>query len=122
MNRGLARGNIFETDDHRETFIGLFADLQKRFGIEVHSCCLMENHYHLLLHTPRGNLSRGMRHLNGLYTQYMNRALNRDGPLMKGRYKPVLVDDDVYLLQVSRYIHINPIGPGLAKRPEDYRW
>jgi putative transposase len=75
----------------------------------VHSYCLMTNHYHLLIKTPDANLGRAMKHINGLYTQYFNRAHNIDGALFRGRYKAVLVDADNYLLHVSRYIHRNPI-------------
>ena len=69
----------------------------------------MNNHYHLLVRTPRANLARCMRHLNGIYTQRHNRLLQTDGPLFRGRYKSIVVDTDNYLLQVSRYIHRNPI-------------
>jgi hypothetical protein len=82
----------------------------------------MDNHYHLLLHTPRGQLSRGMRHLNGLYTQRFNRREQHDGALFRGRYKAILVEADPYLLHVSRYIHRNPLEAGFTAPLERYRW
>lgn len=120
MNRGAARAEIFDTGNDRQRFLALLSDMAQRFAIETHCYCLMSNHYHLLLHTPREGLARGMRHVNGLYTQYLNRQRGTDGPLFRGRYKSILVEDDVYLLQVSRYIHLNPIHPGLVDNPADY--
>lgn len=122
MNRGAARANIFDADDDRRVFLGLLADISRRFSIETHGYCLMNNHYHLLLHTPKAGLGRGMRHVNGLYTQYLNRKRGSDGGLFRGRYKSIVVEDDVYLLQVSRYIHLNPVGIGLAQDPAEYAW
>lgn len=82
----------------------------------------MDNHYHLLLGTPRANLSRVMRHLNGIYTQRFNRMVKSDGPLFRGRYKAIIVEEDNYLLQVSRYIHLNPVAAGICEIPEQYMW
>jgi len=82
----------------------------------------MKNHYHLCLRTPKGNLSRVMRHIDGLYTQRFNRSHKRDRALFKGRYKAILVNEDEYLAQVVRYIHLNPVSVGTVKQPEEYRW
>lgn len=122
MSRGAARRDVFVTDNQRDRFLELLGDLASRFEIETHVYCLMTNHYHLLLHTPDGNLARGMRHLNGVYTQYFNRGQKRDGPLFRGRYKAILVDADDYLLHLSSYIHRNPVEAGMVERLEDYRW
>ena len=92
------------------------------FKVETHAYCLMDNHYHLLLRTPQGNLSRAMRHLNGVYTQRYNRIQKTDGPLYRGRYKAILIDVDAYLLNVSRYIHRNPIEACIVRRAERYPW
>lgn len=81
MNRGAAQQNIYLQPSHRLLFLALLGELRERFSIETHAYCLMDNHYHLLLHTPRGQLSRGMRHLNGLYTLRFNRCDQRDGRL-----------------------------------------
>lgn len=122
MNRGAARCWVFNTDEQREYFLSLLADVHSRFGAEVHAYCLMGNHYHLLLRTPRGNLQRIMRHINGVYTQFFNRSEGRDGPLFRGRYKAVLVDAGAYWVELSRYIHRNPVEAGLVDALEDYPW
>jgi REP element-mobilizing transposase RayT len=122
MNRGAARQAIYLQPAHQQLFLALLGELLERFGIETHAYCLMDNHYHLLLHTPKGQLNRGMRHLNGLYTQRFNRREQRDGALFRGRYKAILVEADAYLLQVSRYIHRNPLEAGFTEPLERYRW
>jgi len=107
MNRGGGHRTIFNDDRQRGLFLELLADLNRMFRIEIHAYCLMDNHYHLLGHTPAGNLQRGMRHLNGVYTQRYNRIVKTDGPLFRGRYKTILIEPDAYLLNVGRYIHLN---------------
>jgi hypothetical protein len=82
----------------------------------------MNNHYHLLIKTPEGNLSRVMRHINGVYTQKLNRRLKTDGPLFRGRYKAIVITGDSYLLQVSRYIHLNPVSARIVRKAETYGW
>ena len=82
----------------------------------------MTNHYHLLLTTPKGNLSRFMRHVDGVYTQRHNRYHKKDGHLFRGRYKAVLVQEDAYLTHLVRYIHLNPVQANLAQDPKDYPW
>jgi REP element-mobilizing transposase RayT len=122
MNRGAGRKDIFKTDDHRLIFLDLLAEASNLFGIKIHAYCLMDNHYHLLIHTPNANLSRAMRHINGLYTQRFNRLMKRDGALFRGRYKAIMVDKDNYLLQLSRYIHLNPVSAKLCVLPQRYKW
>jgi len=82
----------------------------------------MNNHYHLLIETPEGNLSKGMRQLNGLYAQRFNQRHQRVGHLLQGRYQSILVDKENYLLELSRYIVLNPVRAGMVKEPKDYRW
>jgi len=88
----------------------------------LHTYCLMNNHYHLLIETPYANLSRGMRQLNGLYTQRFNRRHQRVGHLFQGRYKAILVDKDNYLLELCRYVALNPVRAKIVKDPKDWRW
>jgi len=111
MNRGRERGRIklFLSDNDRKAFLQTLEDAVERFGIIVHAYCLMTNHYHLLIQTPQANISRAMRHLNGVYTQRYNRLNKSDGSIFRGRFKSIIVDSDAYLLQLSRYIHRNPI-------------
>lgn len=122
MNRGAGHCAIFHDDAQRRRFLDLLGDLLERFDVETHAWCLMGNHYHLLLHTPHANLSRAMRHLDGVYTQHFNRAMQTDGPLFRGRYRSSVVDADSYLLTVSRYIHRNPLEAGLVDDPAHYPW
>lgn len=82
----------------------------------------MNNHYHLLIETPYGNLSKGMRQLNGLYTQRFNKRHKRVGHLFQGRYKAILVDKDNYLLELCRYVVLNPVRAKIVKDPRDWRW
>jgi REP element-mobilizing transposase RayT len=124
MNRGRRREMIFHDDIYYQTFIDLLKDVHERFDCIIHCYCLMGNHYHLLLETPNANLSRIMRHINGVYTQAYNRLKKTDGSLFRGRFKSILVDKDAYVLQLSRYIHRNPIDlkKPLVTKLEDYKW
>ena len=122
MNRGAGCQTIYRTPEHRKQFLSLLSEAKQLFDLEIHGYCLMGNHYHLLVRTPKANLSRAMRHINGVYTQRYNRLEETDGPLFRGRYKAVLIDSDSYLLQVSRYIHLNPVEAKLVKKPELYPW
>ncbi|MEA1940099.1 MAG: transposase, partial [Candidatus Caldatribacteriota bacterium] len=94
----------------------------KRYHFLLHAYCLMDNHYHLLLETPEGNLSKGMRQLNGLYAQRFNQEHQRVGHLLQGRYKALLVDKENYLLELCRYIVLNPVRADIVKDPKDYEW
>jgi putative transposase len=122
MNRGAARQATFAGDANYQAFLDTVAEAHRLWGIEVFAYCLMGNHYHLCLRTPRGNLSRVMRHVDGLYTQRFNRSHRRDGTLFRGRYKAILVEESEYLAVVIRYIHLNAVDAGIVKMPEDYRW
>jgi len=114
MNRGRGRQTIYHGDAYYQAFLATLSEAHQRFDAVIHAYCLMGNHYHLLLETPRANLDRIMRHINGVYTQRHNRLRKTDGPLFRGRYKAILADKDNYLLQLSRYIHRNPVE---TKRP-----
>ncbi|MBI2972922.1 MAG: transposase [Armatimonadetes bacterium] len=122
MNRGLAHHRTFLSSRDHHLFVSLLADIAERWQVRIFAYCCMGNHFHLLLQTPRGNLSRVMRHLDGVYTQRFNRGHQRDGPLFRGRYKSILVEAETYLLQVVRYIHLNPVKAGLVDDPADYPW
>ena len=122
MNRGRNRAQIFSSREDYIAFIELLKDASSLYKVRIAAYCLMSNHYHLLIQTPEANLSRFMRHINGLYTQYFNRTYKRDGQLFRGRYKSIIIDGDSYLLELVRYIHRNPLKAGLIKRLEDYSW
>ena len=122
MNRGAARQPTFADDNDYQTFLDTVAEAFRSWDAEVFAYCLMGNHYHLCLRTPRGNLSRVTRHVNGIYTQRFNRRHGRDGALFRGRYKAILIDVDEYLAAVVRYIHLNAVGAGIVVMPEHYMW
>ena len=121
-SRGNQRNNIFVDDEDRETFLNIVAHAAKRHNWSCHAYCLMDNHYHMLIETPDGNLSKGMRQLGGVYTQAYNRRHNLSGHLFQGRYKSVLIEKDSHLLEVIRYVVLNPLRAGLVKSPKDWIW
>lgn len=121
-SRGNARRRIFLDDEDRATFLSTLAWVVERFGWICHSYCLMGNHFHLLLETPTPNLSRGMRQLNGVYTQGFNRRHRKAGHLFQGRFKAILVERDSYLLELARYVVLNPVRAKMVKAPENYAW
>ena len=122
MNRGRRREEIY-TDKHDYiVFIDLLKEASEMFNVSIAAYCLMSNHYHLLMQTPDANLSRCMRHINGVYTQKFNRRHGHDGPLFRGRYRSILIDQDSYLLELIRYIHRNPFESGLEKAFGQYPW
>lgn len=121
-SRGNARTDIFEDDNDRHLFLSTLGQVVKRFNWLCHAYCLMGNHYHLLIETPEGNLSAGMRHLNGVYTQKYNRTHHTDGHVFKGRFKAVLVEKESHLLELSRYVVLNPVRANMAEQPEQYPW
>jgi putative transposase len=124
MNRGSGRNMIFHGDADYQMFLDILREACFRFDCLIHAYCLMGNCYHILIETPKANLSRIMRHVNGVYTQWYNRLKKSDGPLFRGRFKAVLVDHNGYLLQLSRYIHRIPIDikSPLVTQLADYRW
>lgn len=122
MNRGADRKKIFRNNLHRTIFLELLDECHRMYNINIHAYCLMDNHYHLLISTPDANLSQAMRHLNGVYTQRFNRLMKSDGSLFRGRYKAKIIEDDCYLLIVSRYIHLNPVEANIAANPSQYKW
>jgi REP element-mobilizing transposase RayT len=121
-SRGNARERIYLEDEDYAGFLGCLCAGVKRFNWILHAYCLMSNHYHLLIETPEGNLSRGMRQLNGTYTQQFNRRHDRVGHVLQGRYKAILVEKDNYLLELCRYIVLNPVKAGMVKGPREWQW
>lgn len=120
--RGNARADIFEDDNDRNLFCKVLGQVVKRFNWHCHAYCQMSNHYHLLIETPDGNLSAGMRQLNGIYTQAYNRKHCKDGHLFNGRFKAVLVEKESHLLELCRYVVLNPVRAHMVKVPDDYEW
>jgi REP element-mobilizing transposase RayT len=121
-SRGNALQPIFGDDNDRRRFLNILGDVVDRYNWLCHSYCLMDNHYHLLIETLDGNLSLGMRHMNGVYTQYYNRRHSQPGHIFQGRYKSILVDKDSYLIELCRYVVLNPVRARIVELPEEYKW
>jgi REP element-mobilizing transposase RayT len=121
-SRGDRREPIYRDDADRVVHLGVIAQAMDRFDAQVLAYCLMGNHYHLVLHTREPNLSRLMRHVNGVYTQNFNRRHRLVGHLFQGRFKAILVDRDAYLLALCRYVERNAVAAGLVAAPGHWRW
>ena len=122
ITRGNNRQLIFRDDHDRTTYLEKLSSYCEDKGVELLCYCLLTNHVHLLLETPKGNLAKFMQPFQTSYTVYFNRRHRRTGHVFEQRYKAFLVDKDNYLLQVSRYIHLNPVGAKMVARPQNYRW
>ncbi|HAU1322460.1 TPA: addiction module toxin RelE, partial [Legionella pneumophila] len=121
-SRGNRKEAIYLSDEDRENFLSVLGDTCLKYQWLCHSYCLMTNHYHLLIETPLGNLSKGMRYLNGVYTQKFNKSHKRIGHVLQGRYKSILVEKDSYLLELSRYIVLNPVRVGMVEKADEWSW
>ncbi len=121
-SRGDRREDIYLDDADREAWLAVLGQVCKRFNWTVHAYCLMSNHYHLLVETPDANLSAGMRQLNGVYTQLVNRRHGRVGHVYQGRFKAIVVQKDAYLMELARYVVLNPVRAGVVGDAGDWPW
>ena len=121
-SRGNEKKPVFKDDADRQNFLNTLQHVNKRYDWICHAYCLMTNHYHILVETPEGNLSIGMRQINSVYTQLFNKRHGRTGHLFQGRYKAILIQKDSHLLEVCRYVVLNPVRAKMAEKPEDYVW
>jgi putative transposase len=120
--RGNNKKEIFQNVDDADRFLEIVSEAVAKYGIIVHAYCLMINHYHFLIETPNGNLSLAMKHINQLYTQWLNKRYEKVGHVFQGRFKSKLIESDSQLLEVCRYIVNNPVRAGIADKPKDYSW
>lgn len=120
--RGNRRNAIYRDDADRRAWLDTLGLVCRRHRFVVHSFCQMTNHFHLLVETPDANLSLGMRHLNGAYSQYFNRRHGLAGHVLQGRYKAILVQKEAYLLEVARYIVLNPVRANMVPSPDAWSW
>ena len=120
--RGDRREPIFVDDEDRIALLEVVGQALSRFDAEALAYCLMGNHYHFVLHTRQANLSLLMRHINGVYTQTYNRRHDKVGHLFQGRFKAIIVDRDAYLLEVCRYVDLNPVRARMVKKPAAWTW
>jgi REP element-mobilizing transposase RayT len=121
-SRGDRREAIYLDDADRLAQLAIIEQAMERFDAQVLAYCLMGNHYHLVLHTRQANLSRLMRHVNGVYTQAYNRRHGLVGHLFQGRFKAILVDRDAYLLALCRYVERNPVAAGMVVVAGAWPW
>lgn len=119
---GNAHGDIFLEQRDRQQFVSLLGDVIRQLGWTCHAWCLLNNHYHLMVETPEPNLGRGMRQLNGVYTQRFNRAHDRVGHVFQGRYKAALVERGPYWLELARQVVLSPVWANLVSTPADWLW
>lgn len=122
LSRGNERQDIVINDDDRKLFLAAVGEMGERFEIDIFAYVLMDNHYHLLFRTNRANLCRSMQWFGATYTKRFNLRHNRSGHLFQGRFKNMLVQNDAYLLQLSYYIHRNPLRAAMVRRSADYKW
>jgi REP element-mobilizing transposase RayT len=121
-SRGDRREDIYDNNNDKTQFLSLLSCVCQTYNWVCHAYCLMTNHYHLLIETPDGNLSKGMRQLNGVYTQRFNRSHGRVGHVFQGRYKAVFVEKESYLLELSRYIVLNPVRARMVHSAGEWPW
>lgn len=121
-SRGDRREDIYLDDPDRSKWLELLGQVCQRYNWRCHAYCLMTNHYHIVVETVEGNLSQGMRQLNGVYTQYFNHTHRRVGHVFQGRYKGILVDKDSYLLELTRYVVLNPVRAHMVSHENDWHW
>jgi REP element-mobilizing transposase RayT len=121
-SRGDGREDIYLSDADRSAWLDVLGQVCARFNWVCHAWCQMTNHYHILIETPEANLAQGMRQLNGVYTQYFNRAHDRVGHVFQGRYKAILVEKDSYLLELARYVVLNPLRAKMVRRLDAWPW
>ncbi|MBN2581341.1 MAG: transposase [Pirellulales bacterium] len=122
MSRGIERRAIVRDDADRQRRLDWLRRTVETHGWRLHAFVLMNNHDHLFVETPEPNLAAGMQYYNGSYTSYFNRRHRRVGHLFQGRYRGHLIDEEGYFLEVSRYLHLNPVRARLVRRPEDWPW
>ncbi len=121
-SRGNARKRIYKEDADRLKFLDILYEATRKYNWLCHAYCLMDNHYHLVIETPDGNLSKGMRQLNGLYTQTFNRRRSSVGHVFQGRYKAILIEKESHLLEVCRYVVLNPVRAKVVQEPGEWKW
>ena len=121
-SRGNRREDIYADDADRLAWLNILGQCCERFNWAIHAWCQMTNHYHIIVETPDANLSAGMRQLNGVYTQKINHRHRRVGHVFQGRFKGILVERDSYLLELARYVVLNPVRAGMVKQVQRWKW
>lgn len=121
-SRGDRREDIYGCDEDRAVWLRILGQVCECFNWRCHGFCQMTNHYHLVVETVEANLAQGMRQLNGVYTQHVNRVHQRVGHVFQGRYKAVMVEKESHLLELARYVVLNPVRAGMVSEAEQWPW
>ena len=121
-SKGISKRDVFLDDEDRAVFLNVLESVVTRFGWHVHAYVLMDNHYHLVVEVPEANLSKGMRQLNGVYTQHFNRCHGTEGSLFQGRFRSILFEPESYLLPLCRHVVLNPVRVGRTRSAHSWRW
>lgn len=121
-SKGINKRAVFLDDEDRAVFLNVVESVVARFGWRLHAYVMMDNHYHLVLEVPEANLSKGMRQLNGVYTQHFNRRHETDGSLFQGRFRSILFEPESYLLPLCRHVVLNPVRVNKTRTPHTWRW
>lgn len=119
-SRGNEKRKIYFTKTDYLKFLEYIEQAKEKYAVRIHSYVLMTNHYHLIIETPKANLTKVMHYINSSYTAYINTKHKRSGHLFQGRYKAILIDKDSYIMELSRYIHLNPVRAKIVEKPDDY--
>jgi len=122
ISRGIRKDNIYYENKDKDKFLYKLKETKEKYNLEIFSYCLMENHYHLLIRTPKSNLTKAMHYLNASYTNWFKAKHDIVGPIFQGRYKSILVEDESYLLTLSSYIHLNPLRAEKVEYLKDYKY
>jgi len=122
ISRGIRKDNIYYENKDKDKFLYKLKETKEKYNLKIFSYCLMENHYHLLIRTPKSNLTKAMHYLNASYTNWFKAKHEIVGPIFQGRYKSILVEDESYLLTLSSYIHLNPLRAGMVEYLKDYKY
>lgn len=122
ISKGIEGKDILCNDTEKQYFLKLLLDAKRFYKIKIYLYCFLSNHYHVSIETLLGNVSQVIHWINSTYTSWYNRLYERKGHLFQGRFKSILVDRDEYLLELSKYVHLNPVKAGIVKYPEDYKW
>lgn len=122
IQRGNEKKSIFLSDEDRSRFLKVLVNMKKKYNFLLYAYCLMDNHVHLMIDDNGNDISNIVKSINISYAQYFNRIYSRCGHLFQDRFKSEMVNNDVYLFELSRYIHNNPVRAGIVKRPHEYLW
>lgn len=122
INRGILRSNIYYSSKHKKHFTKLMGEMVEKYKVEIHAYCLMDNHFHLIVHTPEANISPAIHFLESAYVNRINAEFEREGPFLKDRFLGIVIDSDAYLTHLTRYIHLNPKKAQIVDLPEYFKW